>query len=65
MDDLFGGGTGDEQSDSGVDESVQSEAESQDADATDDEDATLADDGVTGFDVSSDDDPLSDPLDDE
>ncbi|WP_058997024.1 hypothetical protein [Haloarcula sp. CBA1127] len=64
-DDLFGGGTGDEQSGSGVDESVQGEAEPQDADATDDEDATLADDGVTGFDVSSDDDPLSDPLDDE
>ena len=64
-DDLFGGGTGDEQSDSGADESAQGEAESQDADATDDEDSTLADEGITGFDVSSDDDPLSDPLDDE
>jgi hypothetical protein len=64
-DDLFGGGTDDEQPDTGADESVHDEAESQDADAPDDEGSTLADEGVTGFDVSGDDDPLSDPLDDE
>ena len=64
-DDLFGGDPGDEQSVSGADESVQGEAGPRDADATDDEDATPADDSVTGFDVSSDDDPLSDALDDE
>ncbi|WP_434530475.1 hypothetical protein ACODNH_14555 [Haloarcula sp. NS06] len=63
-DDLFGGAD-DGQPGTGADGVVQDETEPQDADATDDEDATLADDGVTGFDVSSDDDPLSDPLDDE
>jgi hypothetical protein len=56
--DLFGGADG--QPDAGAD----GEAASQDADATA-EDSTLADEGVAGFDVSSDDDPLSDPLDDE
>jgi len=62
-DDLFGSAADEQETE--VDGSVEDEAESQDADAPDDEDSTLADEGITGFDVSSDDDPLSDPLDDE